>query len=983
MSQIRALRHSSITSFDFKEDLQLHRPGMRLPQQGGGHYLVPLTASQPTSWQARAAGDPLPELADVPNLLMPVRLLRLKADGSTQPLRAACWLYVFQNGYLWREIRLPYGHMPLQQDVNLSLHAGKDQRPAQCLGGENLVLPYRINGENPEYRLAFSEVQWSWQQIQAVGGIHPEDPRNANGEDLQTATTLSALEQRACVLPLTDEDINDCRVQVLSGPSQPDVAAEPQVDVETLTLPHLLIVDTLQDARELKAQQDELIALQNAGQQSQQTGQLGLARMIQDLTADGGPMDLVKHLAENRYDQQLLDTWDSVSDQLPERMEAAEQALLAYLQQDDFTLAISDYMQSDDLLSNELGLSLFSQFIQHLVMPDSLAWLCTVLGDEQADQHPVYAPARGVNEALNLQLVHRTNLTIPLPDQEDERLRGINWADRLQLLSLLPTTLNGIIGKYTELATTQDAANLSRVLNNVSQRFERFTQIATQIESAPMRVWMPPANLKPHKGYRYLNSTFTETLHRLGSLQVLQLRPTEQSVDSFMRRLNTHPGVQGALTPTLGILLGVNGIFAINKAMKEQSIENSLAATSTTVSFLVLVMESLQKWVPKPIELQLNSTIQVSGRQRNFIVESGRLHRLVHGGTFPIVLRALVIGEAILGVALGIWQAVRGVRTGNAGVAVAGGLLAFAGLLMLATHIAVMKGLLVVMALTPFTAALLALGLIALSIILAIRSEHTVLEQIVRHGWFGSHPYTRGVSGLQPPTGENPSTIQQNLLHHLQSSPPDGQQEDPFIWPDAEPELTGELQAFTRQLFHFSAQIKVYSLTEPSMVATDHPAPRQPTNRIVELYVRLGAFAPIDTVLDGELTLIGHKYPLSRCYVVEGRSHASPDGISPPQELRILLEVHESMARSRISAQAWLDPDGSGQVQVPERPVTCRWNRTVQPMNIHEWQRLKQLAVQKPLGAHDDMVMVDQGLHCRMVPREEALFRPFLSLGAH
>src|SRR5690554_6738219 len=167
MTQIRALRHSSITSFDFKEDLQLHRPGMRLPQQGGGHYLVPLTASQPTSWQTRATGDPLPEMADVPNLLMPVRLLRLKADGSTQPLRAACWLYVFQNGYLWREVRLPYGPMPLQQDVNLSLHAGKDQRPAQCLGGENLVLPYRINGENPEYRLAFSEVQWSWQQIQA------------------------------------------------------------------------------------------------------------------------------------------------------------------------------------------------------------------------------------------------------------------------------------------------------------------------------------------------------------------------------------------------------------------------------------------------------------------------------------------------------------------------------------------------------------------------------------------------------------------------------------------------------------------------------------------------------------------------------------------------------------------------------------------------------------------------------------------------
>src|SRR5690554_7963285 len=86
--------------------------------------------------------------------------------------------------------------------------------------------------------------------------------------------------------------------------------------------------------------------------------------------------------------------------------------------------------------------------------------------------------------------------------------------------------------------------------------------------------------------------------------------------------------------------------------------------------------------------------------------------------------------------------------------------------------------------------------------------------------------------------------------------------------------------------------------------------------RIVELYVQLGAFAPIDTLFEGELTLSGQKYDLSRCYVVE-------------LALRILLEVHENQTRGRISAEAWLDPDGSGQLQVPERPVTCRWNRNV------------------------------------------------------
>src|SRR5690554_4730201 len=100
--------------------------------------------------------------------------------------------------------------------------------------------------------------------------------------------------------------IEACRVHVLTGPSQLKTSAEPQFkDSEELTLPHLLISDPLQDARELKEKQDELIALQNAGLESQQTGQLGLAQMIQELTANGDPLELEEHLASERYDQQL------------------------------------------------------------------------------------------------------------------------------------------------------------------------------------------------------------------------------------------------------------------------------------------------------------------------------------------------------------------------------------------------------------------------------------------------------------------------------------------------------------------------------------------------------------------------------------------------------------------------------------------------------------------------------------------------------
>jgi len=153
--------------------------------------------------------------------------------------------------------------------------------------------------------------------------------------------------------------------------------------------------------------------------------------------------------------------------------------------------------------------------------------------------------------------------------------------------------------------------------------------------------------------------------------------------------------------------------------------------------------------------------------------------------------------------------------------------------------------------------------------------------------------------------------------------------------------------------------------------------------RIIELYVQLGAFAPIDTLLEGELTLSGQKYDLSRCYVVESRPDPNWKPNKPPQVLRILLEVHENQTYGRISAEAWLDPDGSGQLQVPERPVTCRWDRKVANMDIHTWEYLKDQAVQKPLGLPSDSVLIEDGVSCRLVPREQALLRPFLNQGGY
>jgi len=70
------------------------------------------------------------------------------------------------------------------------------------------------------------------------------------------------------------------------------------------------------------------------------------------------------------------------------------------------------------------------------VMPESLDWLYDLLDDQQKERHPVYSVARGEKAVLNQQLVLRTNQILPLPDQENEHLKGLNWPDRLQLLAL-------------------------------------------------------------------------------------------------------------------------------------------------------------------------------------------------------------------------------------------------------------------------------------------------------------------------------------------------------------------------------------------------------------------------------------------------------------------------------------------------------------------------------------------------------------------
>ena len=65
--------------------------------------------------------------------------------------------------------------------MDLERHKGKDQRPATGPAHGRVLTPFQVKGAQPKLEICFAEVQWSWAQITALGGMNPDDPRLAQG----------------------------------------------------------------------------------------------------------------------------------------------------------------------------------------------------------------------------------------------------------------------------------------------------------------------------------------------------------------------------------------------------------------------------------------------------------------------------------------------------------------------------------------------------------------------------------------------------------------------------------------------------------------------------------------------------------------------------------------------------------------------------------------------------------------------------------
>ena len=88
------------------------------------------------------------------------------------------WLYVFVNGRLWRELKVE--REGFFRDVNLTYEKGQDVRPATVQTSDSrVVVPCTIQGKAVALEMAYSEVQWSWARIDAMGGMAGNDFKEA------------------------------------------------------------------------------------------------------------------------------------------------------------------------------------------------------------------------------------------------------------------------------------------------------------------------------------------------------------------------------------------------------------------------------------------------------------------------------------------------------------------------------------------------------------------------------------------------------------------------------------------------------------------------------------------------------------------------------------------------------------------------------------------------------------------------------------
>jgi uncharacterized Zn-binding protein involved in type VI secretion len=268
--------------------------------------------------------------------------------AQTAELRQG-WLYIYRNGYLWRELQVRENSF--MADVNLRRHQGEHTRRASGESDSRVIVPWKIDNQVQTIEIAFSEVQWSWARINAMGGMEPDQSKELRLKNTTLMPTLSASET-AKNRQERMQDITSELGQWLRGEGQDteNIQSAENVTSEIFSmllhknskLPVLFIRDPLGLARDL-AQKANLVTVELEKLQQADGHKAAMADVAKDIVAAydeyekyiGGRRGWKKaHAFTYHYDRKLQELHTQIETNLEELLTHVEQGIPAAIWQD-------------------------------------------------------------------------------------------------------------------------------------------------------------------------------------------------------------------------------------------------------------------------------------------------------------------------------------------------------------------------------------------------------------------------------------------------------------------------------------------------------------------------------------------------------------------------------------------------------------------------------------------------------------------------
>lgn len=935
-----------------------------------GYYLIPLGESE------TAARDCNKE-ADVG--LMPVRLVRLLEEESIQlqDVREG-WLYVFLDGFLWREIRI--NKDSVFQDINLAKYQGKDRRPCGGMAFEYgmVSLPYRLEGESPELQVAFSEIQWTWSYICKMGGMAQDDLRylpdlKIHGAYRDVQPDEDFRNSRFQTLDLAAYsggwDIQKLKTHFLCPANAVEQHRESEEGKELAPLStedisgriaYLAVKDPLASAREMADEYSGLVELEAAlAAQADSSGEFPLALLVRELVeedekhSDG--QGLRQHVRMDKVES-TIEAWEELTKKLVAKREQVDADLALKLQQPVVRFALADYFQSGNdychalgvvhwtLLAGECQTTKMADYRQRVLRGEE-EWLDSM----KRLPFPVVEQLRAITAMDNeVYRAARDDLSVSLGPEGS-----------VSLTAAITGVIAQLIEGYAHLHTDKLVNLASDTLNKVADDVVHLTGVAVQALQMPLARAVPLEQINPLKlgEYRYEPKGFSRSIKAIGESRVFQILPEGKSVSAYLDSLSDSSNFQRYAIRVLAPLHIINASLAIKNLTENQGVETRLPAFSGIMSALSFFGGEAEKWGKKSLgalgekdaearrlirksEKILERPNRHSSRSRARASRRLKANQLLRSSyktkkmPFTITEAAGLVAKKAFGAAGGLaevvfggWNVTKGVATGNAQVAAGGGLGVVGGALItwgiLTSSSVVAAPLGVVLALAGGVAVMM--------------GERSKLEDALRLGYFGQDAYPL-IGGLfDEPIDPDRLGPEIGLLNEARLLP----------------DLSTEINYFRRLFCHVQAKVGIHRESNPSFQSMGSKAIPASDHVIVKARVDFSGYQSGQSKLNMAVRLFhepglipgksGWSYPVQSMYtkdVLDGDNLVAVEAY-----LRLPKEA-VSNGFGRVEVEANVDLMGDGALISPVDGPANHWSWQWEDRSIsdHEWRSIEKTA---------------------------------------